>query len=41
MEKDFYEAPMVQVFEMELQGILAASPGTDGERGGYGSGGSW
>lgn len=39
--KQIYEAPEVQVIEMEVQGMIAASPGTNGERGGYDSGGSW
>ena len=39
--KDIYEAPQVQVLEMEVQGMLAQSPGTEGGRGGYGAGGDW
>ena len=39
--KEHYEAPQVQVLEMEVQGMLAQSPGTEGGRGGYPSGGSW
>ena len=39
--KETYEAPLVQVIEMEVQGMLAQSPGTEGDRGGYPSGGSW
>ena len=39
--KENYEAPQVQVLEMEVEGIIAASSGTEGGRGGYGSGGSW
>ena len=41
MEREIYEAPQVQVIEMEVQGMLAQSPGTEGDRGGYPSGGSW
>ena len=29
MEKLIYEAPMVQVLEMELQGVIAISGGDD------------
>ena len=37
-----YEAPQVQVIEMEAQSpVLEASPGTEGGRGGYPSGGDW
>ncbi len=39
--KEMYEAPEVQVIHMELQGMIAMSPGTEGDRGGYPSGGSW
>ena len=39
--KENYEAPLVQVIEMEVQGMLAQSPGTEGSRGGYPSGGDW
>ena len=39
--KETYEAPQVQVLEMDVEGMIAASPGTEGNRGGYGSGGSW
>ncbi len=39
--KEKYEAPLVQVIEMEVQGMLAQSPGTSGGRGGYDSGGDW
>lgn len=40
-KKAIYIAPEVQVFEMEVQSLIAASSGTSGERGGYGSGGEW
>lgn len=40
--REKYEAPQVQVFEMELQSpVLEESPGTEGDRGGYPSGGDW
>ena len=39
--KQTYEAPVVQVLEMELQGMLAQSPGTDSSRGGFDAGGEW
>ena len=39
--KDIYEAPQVQVLKMEVQGVIAQSPGTEGNRGGYPSGGEW
>ncbi len=39
--KEHYEAPQVQVIEMEVQGMLAQSPGTSSGRGGYGAGGDW
>ncbi len=39
--KQIYEAPQVQVLEMEVQGVIAQSPGTEGSRGGYPSGGEW
>ena len=39
--KEHYEAPQVQVIEMEVRGMLAQSPGTSGGRGGYGAGGDW
>lgn len=40
MEKELYEAPQVQVINMEVQGIIAASPGdgTVAPLGGYPSG---
>ena len=41
MKKEIYEAPLVQVLEMEVQGVLAQSPGTEGNRGGFGAGGEW
>ena len=41
MEKMIYESPQVQVIEMEVQGMLAQSPGTEGSRGGYEGGGEW
>lgn len=31
MKKDLYEAPTVQVIEMEVQGVIAMSPGPDPE----------
>lgn len=39
--KDIYEAPQVQVLEMEVQGMLAQSPGngTLGKPDDYGNGG--
>ena len=39
--KEFYEAPQVQMIEIEPEGILAQSPGTEGSRGGYPAGGEW
>ncbi len=40
MEKLFYEAPEVQVIDMELQGVIAQSPiGGVGGNDPYGSGG--
>ena len=37
-----YDAPEVQVIEMEVQSpLMEASPGTEGDRGGYPSGGDW
>jgi len=40
--KGKYEAPEVQVIEMELQSpVLEDSPGTEGGPSGYPSGGDW
>ena len=39
--KELYEAPLVQVLEMEVQGVIAQSPGTEGNRGGFENGGDW
>lgn len=39
--KVYYEAPEVQVFEVEAQDIIAQSPGTEGSRSGYENGGVW
>ena len=36
MKKEVYEHPVMQVIELELQGVIAASGGAGGQGGGWG-----